>query len=155
MPLSFFYTACPVSVPVLFRILSSIHFPFWKPLPPKLPPDVLLCPLLPDPVCPVRFHDWILLHNQPRKIILPERHGRNFLHSHDSLWYQKVNPDQLTSVVNRSSMVTGMSEIPVQTADFNSVSVHTIQPVQVASVPANDGSMGNRFIQTVDSSINT
>ena len=73
----------------------------------------------------------------------------------ETVWYQKVNPDQLTSVVNRSSMVTGMSEIPVQTADFNSVSVHTIQPVQVASVPANDGGMGNRFIQTVDSSINT
>ena len=73
----------------------------------------------------------------------------------ETVWYQKVNPDQLTSVVNRSSMVTGMSEIPVQTADFNSVSVHTIQPVQVASVPANDGGMRNRFIQTVDSSINT
>ena len=73
----------------------------------------------------------------------------------ETVWYQKVNPDQLTSVVNRSSMATGMSEIPVQTADFNSVSVHTIQPVQVASVPANDGGMGNRFIQTVDSSINT
>ena len=73
----------------------------------------------------------------------------------ETVWYQKVNPDQLTSVVNRSSMATGMSEIPVQTADFNSVSVHTIQPVQVASVPANDGGMGNRFIQTVNSSINT